>query len=129
LHGFINTLYLCIIFYIAIVPYIAIVGDLAPQVESLSSLKMTPLSPTQHPCSRDLMISIKVIGKLCSGAKNSRMGKLSEKFRKWFQKSWSSIYSTEVFSKWFWTNKVGYGRKGVGGFIKVALFISVRQTN
>jgi hypothetical protein len=48
-------------FYIAIVPYIAIVGDLAPQVELLSSLKMTP---TQHPCIRDLMISIEVFGTL-----------------------------------------------------------------
>jgi hypothetical protein len=32
------------------------------------------------------------------------MGKLSEKFQKWFQKPWSSICSTEMFSKWFWTN-------------------------
>jgi hypothetical protein len=23
-----------------------------------------------------------------------------------------------MFSKWFWINGVGYGRKGVGGFIK-----------
>jgi hypothetical protein len=30
------------------------------------------------------------------------MGKLSEKFRKWFRKPWSSIYSTEMFSKGFW---------------------------
>jgi hypothetical protein len=52
------------------------------------------------------MASIKVIGKLCSGAKNSRMGKLSEKFQKWFRKPWSSIYSTEMFSKWFWTNEL-----------------------
>jgi hypothetical protein len=30
------------------------------------------------------------------------MGKLSEKFRKWFRKPWNSIYSTEMFSKGFW---------------------------
>jgi hypothetical protein len=51
-------------FYIAIVPYIAIVGDLAPQVKLLSSLKMTPLTPTRHACIRDLMISIEVFGTL-----------------------------------------------------------------
>jgi hypothetical protein len=34
-----------------------------------------------------------------------------------------------MFSKWFLDKWVGYGRKGVGGFIKVALCISVRQTN
>jgi hypothetical protein len=34
------------VFYIVIVPYIAIVGDLAPQVDLLSSLKMTPLATT-----------------------------------------------------------------------------------
>jgi hypothetical protein len=61
-------------------PYIAIVGDLAPQVELLSSMRMKPLLPIQQPYLRDLMASIKVIGKLISGAKNSRMGKLSEKF-------------------------------------------------
>jgi hypothetical protein len=27
------------------------------------------------------------------------MGKLLVKFRKWFRKPWSSVYSTEVFSK------------------------------
>jgi hypothetical protein len=45
---------------------------------------MTPLLPIQQPYLRDLMASIKVIGKLSSGAKHSRMGKLSEKFQKWF---------------------------------------------
>jgi hypothetical protein len=74
--------------------YIAIIGDLAPQVELLSSMRMTPLLPIQQPYLSSLMASIKVIGKLCSGAKNSRMGKLSEKFQKWFRKPWSSIYST-----------------------------------
>jgi hypothetical protein len=54
----------CIIFYIAIVPFIAIVDDLAPQVDLISSSKMTPLTPTQHLYIRDLRISIKVFGKL-----------------------------------------------------------------
>jgi hypothetical protein len=36
---------LCIVFYIAIILYIAIDDDLAPQVDLLSSIKMTPLTP------------------------------------------------------------------------------------
>jgi hypothetical protein len=40
---------LCIVFLYCYFPYIAIVGDLAPQVDVLSSLKMTPLTPTQYP--------------------------------------------------------------------------------
>jgi hypothetical protein len=40
---------LCILFLYCYFPYIAIVGDLAPQVDLLSSLKMTPLKPTQYP--------------------------------------------------------------------------------
>jgi hypothetical protein len=55
---------LCIILYIAIISYIAIVDDLAPQVDLISSSKMTPLAPTQHPYIRDLVISIKVFAKL-----------------------------------------------------------------
>jgi hypothetical protein len=34
---------LCIVFYIAIILYIAIVDDLAPQVDLISSMEMTPL--------------------------------------------------------------------------------------
>jgi hypothetical protein len=46
------------------IPNIAIVGDLAPQVDLISSIEMTPLMPIQHPYIRDLMISGKVFGKL-----------------------------------------------------------------
>jgi hypothetical protein len=35
--------------YIAISPYIAIVGDLAPQVDLLSSTKDDTLTPTEYP--------------------------------------------------------------------------------
>jgi hypothetical protein len=42
-------LLLCIVFVYCYVHYIAIVGDLAPQVNLLSSLKMTPLPPTHYP--------------------------------------------------------------------------------
>jgi hypothetical protein len=42
-------LLLCIVFIYCYVSYVAIVGDLAPQVELLSSLKMKPLTPTQYP--------------------------------------------------------------------------------
>jgi hypothetical protein len=41
------------------------------------------------------------------------MGTLKEKFRKCFRKPWSSIYSIEIFSKWFSTKGVGHGGKGV----------------
>jgi hypothetical protein len=41
-------LLLCIVFVYCYVPYVAIVGDLAPQVKLLSSLRMTPLTPTQY---------------------------------------------------------------------------------
>jgi hypothetical protein len=40
---------LCIVFLYCYFPYVAIVGDLAPQVDLLSSLKMTPLTHTQYP--------------------------------------------------------------------------------
>jgi hypothetical protein len=55
---------ICIILYIAIISYIAIVDDLAPQVDLISSSKMTPLAPIQHLYIRDLVVSIKVFGKL-----------------------------------------------------------------
>jgi hypothetical protein len=55
------------------------------------------------------MVSIKVFGKLVVepttlGWENSR-----ESFKKCFRKPWSSIYSTEMFSKDFWKNGVGHG--------------------
>jgi hypothetical protein len=48
---------------------------------------MTPLTPTQHPYIRDLMDSIKVLGKLVVEPKNSRMGTLSGKISKMFSKT------------------------------------------
>jgi hypothetical protein len=46
------------------------------------------------------------------------MGTLKEKFRKCFQKPWSSIYSTKMFSKVvsFEQMEVTMEEKGVGGF-------------
>jgi hypothetical protein len=67
------------------------------------------------------MISIKVFGKTCSGAKNSRMGKLLKKFRKWFRKPWSSIYSTKMFLNDFWKNGVGLWKKRSWWFYKKTL--------
>jgi hypothetical protein len=64
------------------------------------------------------MVSIKVIGKLVVELKTLGWENSGKSFEKCFQKPWSSNYSTEMFSKWFWTNEVGHGRKGVGGFIK-----------
>jgi hypothetical protein len=39
---------LCIVFVYCYVPYVAIVVDLAPRVELLSSLRMTPLTPIPY---------------------------------------------------------------------------------
>jgi hypothetical protein len=45
------------------------------------------------------------------------MGTLKEKFRKCFRKPWSSIYSTEMFSKMvFGQMEMIMEDKGVGGF-------------
>jgi hypothetical protein len=68
-------------------PYIAIVGDLAPQVDFLSSIKMTPLAPIQHPYISDLMASIKVIGKLVVEPKTLGMGTLSGRISKMLSKT------------------------------------------
>jgi hypothetical protein len=40
---------------------------------------MTPLTPIQHPYIRDLMVSIKVFGKLVVEPKNSRIGNTLQK--------------------------------------------------
>jgi hypothetical protein len=75
-------------FYIAIILYIAIVDDLAPQVDLISSIEMTPLVTYSTPLfTRDLMVSINVLGKTCSGAKNSRMGTLAGKISEMFSKT------------------------------------------
>jgi hypothetical protein len=116
LHCFTTVFLIMHCFYIAIVLYIAIVDDLAPQVDLISSIEMTPLvTYSTPPIIRDLMVSIKVFGKLVVEPKTLGWENSQKKFQKWFRKPWSSIYSTEMFSKWFWTNGVGYGRKGVGG--------------
>jgi hypothetical protein len=58
------------------------------------------------------MISIGVFGKLVVEPKTLGWEKLSEKCQKWFQKPWSSIYSTKIFSRLFWDRwNLGYGRK------------------
>jgi hypothetical protein len=71
------------------------VGNLAPQVNLISSMEMTPLIPTQHPYIRDLMVSIKVFGKLVVEPITLGWGQSPERFRK----PWGSTYSTEMFSK------------------------------
>jgi hypothetical protein len=81
-------------------------------------IKMKPLTPIQHPYIRDLMVSIKVFGKLVVEPKTLGWENSRKSFENVFQKPWSSIYSNEMFSKWFWIIRVGYGKKGVGGFMK-----------
>jgi hypothetical protein len=75
-------------FYIAIILYIAIVGDLAPQVDLISSIEMTPLvTYSTPPLIRDLMVSIKVFGKLVVEPKTLGLGTLSGKISKMFSKT------------------------------------------
>jgi hypothetical protein len=76
---------LCIVFYIAIILYIAIVDDLAPQVNLISSIEMTPLvTYSTPPLIRDLMVSIKVFGKLVVEPKTLGWEHSLERFRKCF---------------------------------------------
>jgi hypothetical protein len=90
---------LCIVFYIAIILYIAIVDDLAPQVDLISSIEMTPLvTHSTPPLIRDLMVSIKVFGRLVVEPKTLGWEHSPERF----QKPWSSLYSIEMSPKWFW---------------------------
>jgi hypothetical protein len=70
---------------------------------------MTPLILVQHPYIRDLMISIKVFGKLVVEPKTLGWEHSPERFRKCFQKPWSSIYSTEMFESDFGIDEVGHG--------------------
>jgi hypothetical protein len=57
--------YYALFFYIVVILYIAIVGDLAPQVDLISSIQMTPLvTYSTPPLIRDLIVSIIVFGKL-----------------------------------------------------------------
>jgi hypothetical protein len=74
--------------YIAINPWIAIVCDLAPQVVLLSSMKDDTFNTYSLPLKVETRwLASKSLGETCSGAKNSRMGKLSVKFWKWFRKT------------------------------------------
>jgi hypothetical protein len=57
------------------------------------------------------MVSIKVLGKPVVEPKTLGWEHSPKKIRKCFRTPWSSIYSTEMFSKWFWTNGVGLVRK------------------
>jgi hypothetical protein len=59
------------------------------------------------PIYRDLMASIKVFGKPCSGAKNSRMGTFQEILGKVFENLGVEFYFTKMFSrKWFYMDGV-----------------------
>jgi hypothetical protein len=89
----------------------------------LSSLGMTPFDTYPSPCSSGSMVSIVTFGKTCSGAKNSRTGTLNfGLYKKDFENLGIVLWCFQelCFRKW---------RKGEGGFIKVALCISVHQTN
>jgi hypothetical protein len=102
-------------FYIAIIPYIAIVDDLAPQVDLLSSIKMTP---TQHPYIRDLMNSIKVFGKLIVEPKTLGWENSRKSFKNGFENLGVVPTPLKCFLNDFGQMGLDHERKGVGGFIK-----------
>jgi hypothetical protein len=66
------------------------------------------------------MISIKVFGKTCSGAKNSRIGNTlsGKKNQKCFRTPWGSCYSNEMFTNDFINMELDLGGVEVGGFIE-----------
>jgi hypothetical protein len=117
------------VFYIAIILYIAIVDDLAPQVNLISSIEMTPLIPTQHPLFKDLMVSIKVLEKLVVEPKTLGWENSRESFENAFENLGVVSTPLKCFQRIFGKMELDMGAKCVGGFIKLALCISVRQTN
>jgi hypothetical protein len=67
------------------------VDDLAPQVDLISSIEMTPLVTYSTPLFiRDLMVSIKVLGKLVVEPKTLGWENSWESFEDCFQKPWNS---------------------------------------
>jgi hypothetical protein len=129
MHCFTTIFLICIVFYIAIIPYIAIVDDLAPQVDLISSIKMTPLTPTQHPYIRDLMISIKVFGKLVVELKKT-LG--WENTRKSFENGFENlgVVSTPLkcFLNDFSKNGIGLWKKRSWWFYKKTLVFLCSQS-
>jgi hypothetical protein len=67
------------------------------------------------------MISIKVFGKTCSGAKNSRMGKLSEKFQNGFENLGVVSTPLKYFLNDFGTNGIGLWKERSWWFYKKTL--------
>jgi hypothetical protein len=68
---------------------------------------MTPLTPTQHPYIRDLMISIKVFGKICSAAKTLGW----ENSRKSFENGFENLGVVSTPLKCF---QSGFGQMELG---------------
>jgi hypothetical protein len=98
--------------FIAIISYIAIVDDLAPQVDLISSSKMTPLAPIQHLYIRDLVVSIKVFGKLLVEPKTLGWENSRERFANGFENLGVVSTPLKCFLDDFGTNgHLGYGRK------------------
>jgi hypothetical protein len=80
---------------------------------------MTPLTPIQHPYIRDLMISIKVFGKLLVEPKTLGWENSRKSFENGFENLGVVSTALKCFLNDFWDKwKLGYGRKGVGSFRK-----------
>jgi hypothetical protein len=107
-------------FYIAIILYIAIVDDLAPQVDLISSMKMTPLTPIQHLYIRGLMASIKVFEKLIVEPKTLGWENSRESFKNGFENLGVVFTPLKCLLNdfFFGTNGIGLWKERSWWFIK-----------
>jgi hypothetical protein len=76
------------------------------------------LIPIQHPYIRDLMVSIKVFGKLVVEPKTLGWEHSPERFRIFFENLGVVSTPLKCFQMYFWQVKLDMKKEGVGGFIK-----------